>query len=229
MSIRNWLAGRKRDEPVMVQGFPIRRVAAADNPCGVELWDISLLTQGMISTTADPAIAESFLDRRSDRGELTGAQPIADSREIPGNLAYQWPGEPADGPLFRAEVMEEKWDIYLYRPHLTFARSWTGELDLRATVALSGGTLSVSRIEFNNMPDDEYARRVVDYLIRSHLLGERLPHPLPEALVADPTAIPAYSFSMFGRLCHYGTYADTIGLKPVRLGGPGADSHDREV
>jgi hypothetical protein len=35
-----------------------------------------------------------------------------------------------DGPVFRARVMEEKWDIDFFAGKLYFSRSWTGILGL---------------------------------------------------------------------------------------------------
>ena len=38
-----------------------------------------------------------------------------------------------DGPLFKATVMEDKWDIYFHEGYLLFARSWTGSLIYKCT------------------------------------------------------------------------------------------------
>src|SRR5438093_9740874 len=129
------------------------------------------------------------------------------------SLSYPAVQAPADGPLFKANEMEDKWDIYFFNPHLYFARSWGGQLIYRATVDFEHKTehetMMITRIEFAADHDAEFSRRSVDYLIKSHLLGAVTPHPIPRDVSAEPARIAAFSFSTFGRRCACGTYADT--------------------
>jgi hypothetical protein len=73
--------------------------------------------------------------------------------------------------------------------------------------------MHVSSLLVGGNQDPEFALRVVDYLIKSHILDRDAPHPLPADLpkVADPIA--AYSFSMFGSRCSFGSYADTTTIE----------------
>ncbi|MBI4542843.1 MAG: hypothetical protein HY705_07425 [Gemmatimonadetes bacterium] len=175
----------------------------------MELWDCSAFTQSMFSTTANPQLAASFTALRASAGVEYRTQEVPDAQARDCDLQYACNGEFEDGAVFKAQEMEDKWDIYLYRPYLFFARSWSGQLTYRATVAFEQGHVRVSRVECPAAEEPEFARRVVDYLIRSHLLGFQVPHPLPADLPAEPEKIAATSFSLFGRRCLYGSYADT--------------------
>jgi hypothetical protein len=169
----------------------------------------------MISTTSDPQLAETFVARRGSTGSEFRNQNVEDAQTHPCDLHYGFAGKVEDGVLFTAEEMEDKWDIYLYRPYVYMVRSWRGQLLYRAFVTADEKGLHVSRFDCASTDDPEFVRRVVDYLIRSHVFGLRLPHPIPADLPAEPQVLAAYSFSMFGRRCFYGSYADTTLVRAV--------------
>lgn len=188
-----------------------RFIPAADNPYGVDLWDCAAFTQSRISGSEDPAVASCFVRLRSSTGEEHRGKAPANASVIECALHYVREGDVTDGPLFKAREMEDKWDLYVFGPHLYFARSWTGELVYRATIRLEPSRLEITRIESAGGQHPEYSRRSVDYLVKSHVFGAVVPHPLPQELPADPMQIAAFSFATFGRRCLYGTYADTTG------------------
>lgn len=202
----------------MPEGPPAVRVPANQNPFGVEIWDCSAFTQNTLSTTGDPALALSFVNRRNSTGfecrdqriaaGMTG-QPAEDVETISCDLAYPYQGDVQDGVVFKAECMEDKWDIYLYSPYLYFVRSWGGQLIYRATLRSEPGLVRVTQIEVARGEEADFNRRVVDFLIKSHLFRQDVPHPLPPTLPQEPGQIAVWSFSSFGRRCRYGTYADT--------------------
>ena len=109
--------------------------------------------------------------------------------------------------------MEDKWDIYLFDGVLYFARSWTGDLSYCAESHFDTNTMQISSVVAAGNRDSKSAPRVVDYLIKSHIFGRDVPHPLPADLPKVANQIAAYSFSMFGRRCSFGTYADTIAVE----------------
>jgi hypothetical protein len=197
------------------------RVPATENPFGVEIWDCTSFTQSMLSTTGDPQIAARFLHLRASTGAEYRDRPIdsaetgAPAEEIAAiscDLAYPYQGEVRDGAVFKAECMEDKWDIYLYSPYLYFVRSWGGQLIYRAKIRAEPGAVRVSQIEVASGEDPEFTRQAVDFLIQSHLLGLSVPHPLPQSLPAEAVKIAVYSFSSYGRRCRYGAYGDTTRL-----------------
>ena len=93
--------------------------------------------------------------------------------------------------------MDDKWDIYRYDGHLYFARSWTGELEYRATIVFATDGAKVIAVTARREmfeSDSLYLIAVVDYLIRSHLYGLPMPHPLPKSLGRDPRQLALFSF-----------------------------------
>jgi hypothetical protein len=103
-------------------------------------------------------------------------------------------------------------------PCLYFARSWTGELMFRAMVAFEPGVMVVMQIKSAEGQEPAFARRVVDYLIKTLVFGAVVPHPLPANLPPQPQKVDVFSFATFGRQCRHGTYADTTVLPS---GAPG--------
>jgi hypothetical protein len=115
--------------------------------------------------------------------------------------------------LFIAQQMEDKWDIYFFDGYLYFARSWTGDLIFRAKANFSDRGMIISSIDAKSQAvggDHSLAIRQVDFLIKSHLLKQEAPHPIPANLPEDPQRIALYSFQLFGRWASYATYEDTI-------------------
>jgi hypothetical protein len=185
-------------------------IPASSNPFHVDLWDCGAFTHTAIAVTRDPAVAERFGRLRQATGRELRAVAIAGTTRADGQLQYPLTAPLPEGPLSKAECMEDKWDIYHYVPHLYFARSWSGDLAYRAAVRDDSGLLTVEGIEIATDEPPAYARAVVDYLIKSHLFGAKLPHPLPTGLPPERAAL--FSMSMFGRRCAQGSYSDTTQL-----------------
>jgi hypothetical protein len=197
--LARWLAKSNPDNPFVLDGF-----------------DCHQFVSSMLSTTKDPEVAASFSRLRSADGRTVQAQLPEDPFEIPCSLAYKISGEPTDGVLFKASVMEEKWDIYLYERRIYFCRSWTGMLALVADISTEENALHVSRVWASRPSPPALAIRQVDYLIKSHLYQQRVPHPLPADLKRESDSIALYSFSQYGRLCCFATYEDTLGKEVLK-------------
>ena len=184
------------------------------NPLNVSGFDCLAFVNSLRAATEDQKIAESFLSLRNSVGdEYTGKLP-EQAVELACDLRYAYPGEVSEGALFKSKRMEEKWDIYLYGDRNYFCRSWTGELLYVTEFSATGAEIVISRIwaaaELTK-PDSRFAIRQVDYLIKNHLFGFRVPHPLPESIPREPEAVGLYSFSQYGYKCCFATYEDTIG------------------
>jgi hypothetical protein len=204
--------------------FAVRPLSSTDaaNPFTVDGFDCLSFVRAMKAGAADPAVAQRFGELRKITGSSYAGQLPQDPVEIGSKLEY--PGEQVrDGMLYKAEKMEQKWDIYLYQQHLYFCRSWTGNLVYVAAFAMANGKISVDTIwAAREALSDEpsFAIREVDYLIKSHVMQARVPHPLPPDLPKDAEAIGQYSFGQYGSMCCFGTYADTLPanlVKPERI------------
>jgi hypothetical protein len=191
----------ERTERPMAQDDVFSEVAWLEpdqNPFGLRVLDCRPFSTTTISTTKDPNIAASFNRLRGSTVEEHRGQHPADSLTASCELSYPFSGESRDGPLFVAQQMEDKWDIYLHDGHLYFARSWTGELAFRATVEFRQKEAVITEVEASRTKvtdDPTLAVRMVDFLMKTHLYRKEAPHPLPQGLSEDRRMLVLHSFS----------------------------------
>lgn len=201
----------------------VRLLSADDpaNPFVFEGYDCAAFARSMISTTKDPGIAAQFSAGRTDPGSAHIGQLPAQAVALECSLAYDSKESPTEGVLFKASAMEEKWDIYLYGGRLYFARSWTAALAFVAEFEMGEGRLRIPRV-WASAGNEALAVRQVDYLVKSHLQRRVVPHPLPAGFERDPHTVGLYSFSQYGRVCWFGTFADTLVDRPLKATGTAA-------
>jgi hypothetical protein len=212
----------KRKVPVSPEGgggaYNFRwYVPGPENPFGIRILDCRPLTWHVVATTKDKAIAERYnLLRRSDGKDLIDA-PINDSIRCPVSLKFPHNGAALEGIVYKADSMDVKWDIYIYRSIFLFARSWTGELCYRAAAAVGPSEIHITEIECPRA-DAKIAASHVYFLIGTHAMRRVLPHRLPEGTPEDPMTMATLSFSLFGKFGCYATFEDITGIpiKPLK-------------
>jgi hypothetical protein len=187
-------------------------VEAEQSPYGMRVLDCRSVCHSLVSTTADKNLAERFVELRESTGEQHRGQVPAKAMHVECNLRYPHQGETPDGPLFIADVMEDKWDIYLFDGQVYFSRSWTGELVFRAEIVFDGGEAVITLVEADAEAvagDGALAVRQVDFLVKSHLARCEVPHPLPSGFPDKPKQIALYSYRQYGRWASFASYEDT--------------------
>ena len=195
----------------------IRWMEADDpgNPFKIRIFNCLSTAMGLLSATQNPAIAAQYNERRRDDGRSFAGRLPAEAVEQVCDLQYPAEGGLSEGPLHVSREMEDKWDVYLYTGRLYFVRSWTGDLVAAADIRLEGSEVVMSKVWLARAKASEatYAVRFVDFLIKSHLLGWRPPHPIPADTPNDPQAIAMMSFSLFGRHGFAATFEDTLDFR----------------
>jgi hypothetical protein len=187
----------------------VRWLTPDESPFGIEVLDCRQVALSLTTTAGDASIAARFGSlRRSDGSELRGLVP-EDGVEVHGSLSYPGGGVAAVGPLFKAEEMEDKWDVYAYDDAWYFARSWTGDLIYRADVERVGDELTIRRAVAGDF-DGVNAIRCIDFLIKSHVFGGVDPTHCWRNCAKNTGQLVMGSFSLFGRRGLFGTFEDTI-------------------
>ncbi len=199
-------------------------IEADHNPFGVRILDCSEIASGMIATSGDKKIAESFARDSEYAGDQYRNRLPGNKIEIECNIEYPKIQNLADGPLFIASVMEDKWDIFLFDNYLYIVRSWarskqdnTG-LVFRAQVEMTEEKLILQFLQACAKPvegDRDFALRQADFLLKSYLFNHRAPHPLPSSMVAQNLKdedLATYSFFIYGRRGLFATFEDTLGV-----------------
>ena len=204
----NWLNAFRTGNKLTV---PARWLAPSENPWGLPVLDCSQNACSMMSTTSDVEIAMAYTRLRNATGEELRRAVYNPTQSTPCNLTYNAAIQIPDGPVFKSQVMEEKWDIYLYDDHLYFCRSWGGQLFYRVTLHCESPPLRVLLVESSHETHEKVSLRDVDFLIKSHVLAAKALHPLPRGMDRDTQKLALDSFSAYGRMGLYGTFEETIG------------------
>ena len=167
------------------------------NPFGVPLLSLMANLQ-MQSFTKDQEAATCAISWRP--GHHDRLKPIDDVQRVPCNLRYPIATPFPAGMLFIPRVMEDKWVIAWRDGKVLFARSWSGETVATADAVVEGGELRISQIYVSqdSFPGLGEPTIVVDWMIRSHALNERLPLPVDDETAELLYNNPLLAMNAFG-------------------------------
>jgi hypothetical protein len=185
-----------------------------ENPFGVRVLDCRPITETFLSASQDAALIRFFGSPEARSGEQFRGQHPEEPIRVACGLVYPLASPLPDGPVFLAEAMEDKWNIYHFAGVLYLARSWTGHLQYTATLDPSPSELRVVEVDAcpdNLLGDNAMAIRQMDFLIRSHMLRQVAPHPAPPLLSKKDIAL--WSFSQYGRRGLYAAVESAGGLE----------------
>jgi hypothetical protein len=187
------------------------------SPFPFDVFDCRAFALTSVAMASAEDIAGSFSrQRRSDGREYINRLP---EREVfvDFDLAVKLGGFiMREGPLFKAQQMEDKWDIYQYSGYFYFVRSWTGNLVHVARGEVRQGVLHVDSFAtasgLLDSRDKFFFLREITFLLINHVVGAVFPHPIPSYRAGDDDAIMLFSFSEFGRRGWYGTLQGAAGV-----------------
>jgi len=115
------------------------------------------------------------------------------------DLRYQFDGFLPNGMLFIPRAMEDKWVIAWRDGAVVFARSWSGDTQITADATVENSELRLTRIYADaSIAGFGDVATVVDWIIRSHAMGERLPLPVDQETADMLVGAPLMAMSVFG-------------------------------
>jgi hypothetical protein len=194
-------------------------IEAADNPFGVRILDVRPVTLGTLSMSRDPKMAANAVSYGGEVGSSFSAASPAGARRVEASLRYRAPEHLVDGALFIPGEMEDKWALFIQARTLLLVRSWRREVVLRAALRVEGDAILVGPLEGFVSAEDEpedYTRRAVDFILRTHALRAPWPAPLVGTDAAEPRALALQTMSMFGRSAHCATFDEPTHGPPER-------------
>jgi hypothetical protein len=200
---KSWFGGQPADEPETesVTEQQAQWVDPSETMFEVPVLNLVAITGGIISTTTDPAQAARAISWGNSVGDELDATPLQDLEEIACDLSY--PAHPLlpDGLLFAPGCMEEKWVFAHQGGRFIVARSWTGDVEVTAKLERDGGRVLLRDLR---LPKDSLLGllgepvQTLDWLIRTHCLGQLLPLPVGEDGARMLQESPLLAFSSFG-------------------------------
>ncbi len=188
--------------------YSINWIEATENPWNIKLVDLRPITQGMLSASEDPQIAENAVSYFSDDGTSFINQQLESENEISAEIIFAVDPILAPGVLFIPSVMENKWAIFFHQNKIIFVRSWVRRVVVTAETSQQNGQISINKIKgrFFDQDEPEFTRAIVKFLLISHVIGENFPAPLPNDLSSDLEAAGFWAMSMYGNMANVGTF-----------------------
>lgn len=207
--------GAACNDPPQLPNTSSTWIPKEENDFGIDVLDCRAFCQSMTSTCGDLRIAATFAQLRSSAGEQYGGKSPENAESAECSLEYPYDGNHTDGALFKAQTMEDKWDIYLYDNKIYFTRSWTGDLIYVADVRFDSDFVCLTSVtaDAERSGDSTYAIGSVDYLLKSHIYRCLVPHPIPNAHPNDADQITFFSFGEFGRFAGLASFGDTARIR----------------
>ena len=201
-------------------------LAADQTPFGVVLLDVAPMARAAQSSPRHPAqalAAQRALETETGARFSRWSAP-SDAVSTDCSLVFHVdPGGPPEGALFRPRVLEEKWGLYVCADRIIGVRAWTAEPAFELTLERQGSACRISQIigdldgPESLEEDPDHRSRVIDFMLRSHGLGEILPAPLPpDSRSHARSTLAQHLFQRFGRRALAGTEADMRQPRPTR-------------
>lgn len=193
-------------------------IDASESPFGIRVLDCRSVAHRMISTSKSPEVLNYFASQEALRAEQFRTATPANPQAFALDMSFSRCRIPeTEGPVYLAQVMEDKWDIFRFGDALFFVRSWSGTLVHRARFAAPNGKLVITEVstEASGVSSDTELREItrceIDFLLRTHLRRERVPAPLAPGVAGSiaPESVAMVAFVRFGRWASYATEADT--------------------
>jgi len=192
-----------QDEGEVAAAEPVElpRVPAAKNPWGIDLLDLRPITGQVTATSRDRQMAENAVSFRNEDGRsFLRARP--EGPVTPAALRYPTEGMLADGVLFNPPDMDHKWALYVLDGRIVVVRSWQRKVTAVADVRQQGDEVVIGPIRgaFGSREDAGFTVCALDFLLRTHVLGEAWPVPeLAPADEAEHQDFAVRNFAAWGR------------------------------
>ncbi len=168
-----------------------------ENLFGVRLVNLMQNLQ-LLSTSQKESEAATAISWRPGQHERLAIQKSGDG--IPCDLRYPIGSCLPDGMLFIPRAMEDKWVIAWRDGAVVFARSWSGETMVTADAILEDQELRIHRLYIEEEMLSAFGDpvTVVDWIMRSHAMEERLPLPVDEDVADFLYSVPLMAMNVFG-------------------------------
>lgn len=195
---------------------PLPRIPADRSPWG-ELLDLRPVTQTLIATSTDREMAVNSVSFGGEDGLCFVGQQTG-TTVVESSLQYPVDDVVPDGVLYSPRDMDHKWAIFLHQGKLLFVRSWLRKVLATADVSFVPGFMVVGAIRGDLLvgADPAWTVRAVDFLIRTHVIGEVAPTPDYASSEPAERLFALRMLSLFGRLATVAAFEPFVGRAPTR-------------
>jgi hypothetical protein len=194
-------------------------IEASDNPWGVRVLDVRPVTLTMISVSEDPRCAENAVSYGKEDGSRFARELPEVKRTIELNLRFRIDRLLPDGVLFTPGQMEHKWALFVARGQLIIVRSWRRQVFALVELEQNGDHVVLRSLRGALLGDGEPAdltERMVDFLLRSHVLKLPYPAPLPPGMSEAPETAALWCMNTYGNLASFATEEPLARVEPAK-------------
>lgn len=194
-----------------------RWLPPSQNAWGVPVLHIADLTARVLSFSSNAQQARNAISFAGDDGLSWAGVAPRSARVVPLGLRFRVDRMLAEGALFVPRAMEQKWALFFQRGDVIVVRSWDREVYLRARTSCDGDHVTlIDAVGFITAPDEsaEFTRSALEFLIRSYVLEEATPAPLPGGRAALQIDLAKIEQSV---LWHYGNRVRFVIADPLIL------------
>ena len=174
---------------------------AAQSSFGAPLLELSPVTCAPRADCSDPAAQRTVASwQTATREAFAGRITVARSHRC--WLRYPIPDDFPDGILYAPAEMTDKWAAAWLDGQVRMVRSWTGTVMIVAHARREGRVLVIDQIdEADGSPLALFGGPIntFDWMMRSHLLGQRLPLPVDDSGAQRLAHSPGDALSPYGR------------------------------
>jgi len=218
MGFLDWF--RKRPEPAAAAPAKgARWIKASASPFGVRMLDLRPVTQGMISTSADPENARRAISWSTATVDtLPPFDPGSEGARVACELEYPVAESFPDGLLYAPPAMEQKWALFHQAGTIVAVRSWSGQIAAVARGERHGDRLVLRELATVKPGLGMFGDPVAtfDWLVRTHALKQELPLPCSQDGLDRLAKAPLAVFSSFGDMARLASAAPVTAPAPAR-------------
>lgn len=176
-------------------------LSVAESPFGAPVLDLSPVTCAPRAASRDLAAQRRVSSwKTSTKEAFAGRITVVRSHRC--WLRYPIPDDFPDGVLYAPTEMTDKWAAAWLDGQVRMARSWTGTVMIVAHARREGRVLVIDQIdEADGSPLGRFGGPIntFDWMMRSHLLGQRLPLPVDDTGAQRLAQSPQDALSPYGK------------------------------
>jgi hypothetical protein len=203
-------------------------ITADQSPLKIEVFDLTMNRFRSLDPWPDAEKLGNFLALRIlDVGEWNKSSKPHRGIEGLTFLKYKGFSELKEGFIFKASILEDRFDVYFHNNAIYFYCAIEGHCLLTANVikqdeinpSFAGDPIEDGFVVTTYYIAEQFSifaegldEALVDFMIKTYVLGKIAPCPLPQRCKGDFERMLNFAFYIFSNKALYGSFENTLGI-----------------